>query len=237
MTVTETPTRQWSVAHATRMLRAASAAPRWGVAQPWVLELRGHSVLIHESPKTDRHGTDRQLSCGAVLTNVRLAIRTADHVVTARFPTDRDRSDLVAELIAGGTLPPNGTEADQYAVIESGRRGRASDSADVLDTVMSATWCPGVEVRPLVRGRGQQRGGDREFLVLTVDDGRLDRVMAGAVVQSVSLAATAAGLVVHPPVNLHRLPEFRAGLIERSMLAGYPQVLLRVGAQMRWRVV
>lgn len=236
MTVTDAPTRQWSVAHAGRMLHAASVAPRWGVVRPWVLELRGDSVLIHESPATDRHGSDRRLSCGAVLTNVRLAIRTADHLVTVRFLTDRDRPDLVAELTAGGSLPATRTETDQYAVIESGRRGRASDSADVLDTVMSAVWCPGVEVRPLVRGH-DRRLGDREFLVLTVDDGRLDGVLAGAAVQSASVAATAAGLIVHPPVNLHRVPEFRAGLIESLMLAGYPQVLLRVGAQSRWREV
>jgi hypothetical protein len=194
-----------------------------------VLELRGDSVLIHESPAPDRYGADRQLSCGAVLTNVRLAVRAADHLVTVRFLTDRDRPDLVAELTAGGTLPPTATEVDQYALIESGSRGRANGSADVLDTVMSAAWCPGVEVRPVVRGHDKRHGGDREFLVLTVDDGRLDRVMAGAAVQSATLAATAAGLVVRPPVNLHRVPGFRARLIERLMPAGYPQVVLRVG--------
>jgi hypothetical protein len=191
-----------------------------------VLELRERSVLVYEClpmGRRDRHGLDRRLACGAVLANVRLAIRTESRAVTVRFATDPDRPDLVAQLSVGDTLPPTMAEADQYAVINGVRPARTV-AADIPHT---AAWCPGVELRPLVRTRENTAGG--EFVVLTVDDGRLDRVRAGAVTQSACLAAAAAGLAVHPTVNLLRVPELRAGLIERLMLPGYPQVLLRVG--------
>lgn len=196
-----------------------------------MLELRGEGVRIYESPlwdPRDRHDIDRWLACGAVLTNVRLAIRTAARTATVTFMTDPERPGLVAALSAEDVQPPAATEADQYAVVNGGRP-LSPDHADILH---AAAWCPGVEVRPLVHTPADYHGC-KEFVVLTVDDGRTDRVRAGAVVQATNLAAAASGLTVHPAVNLARVPEFRAGLIERLMLAGFPQVLLRIGTGRR----
>lgn len=156
--------------------------------------------------------------------NVRLAIRTAARTATVTFAGDPDRPDLVATLSTLDSQTPTSAEADQYAVITGVRPARRHVAADILH---AAAWCPGVELRPLVRTPAEHQGS-REFVVLTVDDGRLDRVRAGAVVQATSLAAVASGLIVYPAVNLGRVPEFRAGLIERLTLAGYPQVLLRI---------
>ncbi|HVV22483.1 MAG TPA: hypothetical protein VHF06_23820, partial [Pseudonocardiaceae bacterium] len=210
--LTEARPGYWSAAEIHRIVDAAFAAPRWGVRSPWVLEFRGRSVQVYETAGED---SDRLLACGAVVTNVRLAIRTEGWAVAVRFRTDPDRPDLVAEVTAGEPLSPTVAEADEYAAVHGLR------STTAVDHVRSAVWCPGVELRAV---------GDGDFLVLTTDDGRLDRVRAGAAAQSAVLAARAAALSVDPPVNLLRRHERRAALIERLTLAGFPQVWLHTGA-------
>ena len=159
------------------------------------------------------------------MTNIRLAMRTSDWAVEARFATDPDRPDLVVEVTTGDLLPPTLDEAGQYAVINGcrPRRAQPTTTADAVCALTAAPWCTGVELRPVTC-----RGGQTELLVLTSDDSRADRVRAGAAVQSVCLTATAMRLIVRPPVNLLRDLTMRAGLIERLALAGYPQASLRV---------
>ncbi|MFL6123615.1 Acg family FMN-binding oxidoreductase [Actinophytocola sp.] len=71
----------------------------------------------------------------------------------------------------------------------------------------------------------------RELLLLvqTPDDGRYDHVRAGMAAERTWLTATDAGLVgsvLTQPCQLH---EVRAGLVESLSLAGFPQLLLRLG--------
>lgn len=70
-----------------------------------------------------------------------------------------------------------------------------------------------------------------ELVVITTDDRRPDHVRGGAALQAAALAGRVAGVAVRPVVHLVHWREWRAGLIERYGLAGFPQALAIVGAK------
>ncbi|HEY3610626.1 MAG TPA: hypothetical protein VGL06_24200 [Pseudonocardiaceae bacterium] len=229
----------WTVLHSARIVDAAGRAPRWGVHQPWVVELRGRTVSLYEHIHGSLHhsaGTERLFACGAALTNIRLAVRTAGWRADTRFVTDPDQPDLVSAVTAEELLPPTLAEAHRFAAIFGAAERSAPArplSPPSLRAIASASWCTGVELRLLdTQSAGAVRyiagNAGAMFLVLTTDDGRLDRVRAGAAVQSACLTGRAVGLVMRPVVEPLWRPGVRAGLIERLSLAGYPQALLRV---------
>jgi len=219
----------WTVTDPERVRDAALKAPRWGTRQPWTLELSGHVVRLFEyaPPSALRHGagTERLLACGAALTNIRLAVRTAGWRTDVRFVYDRDRPDLVAVVSALEILPPTQAEAHRFAAIYGLVRTpvpRGPVSAAGLRAIVGSSWCPGVELRRI------DDEGRTSFVVLTTDDARLDRVRAGAALQAACLTARAVGLIARPVIEPLWRPGVRAGLIERLTLAGYPQALLRI---------
>lgn len=69
-----------------------------------------------------------------------------------------------------------------------------------------------------------------ELVVISTDDRRPDHVRGGAALQAVVLAGRSAGVAVQPVVHLVHRREWRAGLIERHELAGFPQALAIVAA-------
>ncbi|GAA3044210.1 Acg family FMN-binding oxidoreductase [Actinokineospora globicatena] len=75
----------------------------------------------------------------------------------------------------------------------------------------------------------ERLAGESYLLVGTTGDGRGDHLRAGMLTQRLALAAVAAGLACSIMTQPLHVPEARAGLIERLRLAGYPQVLLRLG--------
>jgi hypothetical protein len=76
-------------------------------------------------------------------------------------------------------------------------------------------------------------GRERLLLVQTPDDGPLDQVRAGMALQTAWLTAIDAGLVGSVLTQPFQLPEVRAGLVESLVLAGYPQLLFRLGHPQR----
>jgi hypothetical protein len=56
-----------------------------------------------------------------------------------------------------------------------------------------------------------------------------DHLLAGMAMQRVWLTAVTHGLVASVLTKPLHLPDVRAGLIERLQLAGYPQLILRLG--------
>ncbi|WP_245782674.1 Acg family FMN-binding oxidoreductase [Actinokineospora terrae] len=75
-----------------------------------------------------------------------------------------------------------------------------------------------------------ERLARESYLVVgTTGDGRSDHLHAGMLTQRLWLAAVAAGLACSIMTQPLHVPESRAGLIERLELAGYPQVLVRLG--------
>lgn len=193
----------------------------YGGGRPWVLELHTRSVHLYEvrhRSARDPLGMDRLLSCGAALEHVVLAVRAAGRHAQVVFPADHANPDLVAVVQADRWQPAEPGELDQHRATRL-PDGTADGAARALVT---ANHWAGTELCPL---------DEHTLVVVTVGDGRPDHVRGGAALQAAVLAARCAGVRVRPVVHpLHR-PEWRAGLIERHGLAGFPQALLVVGTE------
>ncbi|MET9232259.1 hypothetical protein [Lentzea sp. NPDC003310] len=212
---------RWNPAEASEIVEAARLAPVYCAAQPWVLELHNQSVYLFETGRRSRQdplGFDRLLSCGAALEHVVLAVRHAGwhpHVV---FPADRASPDLLAVVRADHREPPGRHDLDQHRAI---RMAEGTGEGDAHALGWASHWA-GTELRAL---------NEHELVVLTTDDRRPDHVRGGAALQAAVLAGRSAGVAVRPVVHLVHRPEWRAGLIERHELAGFPQALAIVGAK------
>ncbi|KAA9149826.1 hypothetical protein FPZ12_042430 [Amycolatopsis acidicola] len=67
------------------------------------------------------------------------------------------------------------------------------------------------------------------LVLVTASDTRTDHVLAGMALQRGWLAAITSGLAGSVLTQPLRLPEVRAGLVDRLRLGGYPQLILRFG--------
>lgn len=108
---------QWTTDETDAIVRAARGAPVLCHEQPWVLELKGHSVELREVIGGERHdpaGIDRLLSCGAALANVVLAVRALGWDIALDLDGE---SDLVARVTAGRSEPPCKRELALYRSI------------------------------------------------------------------------------------------------------------------------
>jgi hypothetical protein len=212
---------RWSAAEAAEVVEAARHAPVHSAGKPWVLELHGRSVYLYEVARKSSHdplGMDRLLTCGAVLEHVVLAVRVSGWHAKVVFPTDHANPDLIAIVRADEPQPPTPAELSQHRAI---RLPDGEQDGDVRGLVPANHWA-GTELHPV---------DDHTLVVLTVGDSRRDHVRGGAALQGAVLAARAAGLRVRPVVHLMHRQEWRAGLIERHGLAGFPQALLTAGAK------
>jgi hypothetical protein len=134
------------------------------------------------------------------------------------FPRDHVNPDLIAIVHADRRQPPDPRELScHHAMLlhDGTADGEARD-------LVSANHWAGTELHPV---------GDDTLVVVTVGDGRPDHVRGGAALQAAVLAARSVGLRVRPVVHLMHRQEWRAGLIERHGLAGFPQAVLVVGAK------
>ncbi|TCO61971.1 Acg family FMN-binding oxidoreductase [Actinocrispum wychmicini] len=119
----------WSPIEVRTLFRAVAQAPSVHNSQPWVMELHERSVLLFERwdvalPHHEPKGRDRLLSCGAALTNLRLAMRVMGWQVSTLLLPDPAQPDLVATVTAVRRQPPTETEADWYAAIPERRSHR-----------------------------------------------------------------------------------------------------------------
>jgi hypothetical protein len=212
---------RWSAAEAAEIVEAARKAPVYSGSKPWVMELHGRSVYLYEVAHRSLHdplGMDRLLTCGAALEHVVLAVRAAGWHAKVVFPHDHSNPDLIAVVKADLRQPPSPEELSQHRAMQL-HDGTAD--GDARDLASASHWA-GTELHPV---------DDDTLVVVTVGDGRPDHVRGGAALQAAVLAARSAGLRVRPVVHLVHRQEWRAGLIERHGLAGFPQALLVVGAK------
>ncbi|TWP48450.1 hypothetical protein FKR81_28065 [Lentzea tibetensis] len=211
---------RWSAAEAAEIVEVARQAPVHSVRKPWVLELHGRSVYLyevaHRSPY-DPLDVDRLLSCGAVLEHVVLAIRTAGWHAKVAFLPERSNPELIAVVRADRLEPPTPEELDCHRAI---RLPEATGDGDAGRFATASRWA-GTALHPV---------DPDTLVVLTADDRRSDHVRGGAALHAALLTARAAGVSARPVIHLTHRAEWRAGLVERHGLAGYPQALLSVGA-------
>lgn len=211
---------RWNPAEAAEIIEAARFAPVYSADRPWLLELHGRSVYLFGTGDRAEHdplGFDRLLSCGAALEHVVLAVRYAGwhpHVV---FPADQASPDLLAVVRADRRQPPDPQDLDLHRAI---RLADVSGGGDAHAFGWVNHWA-GTELRAL---------NDHELVVITTDDRRSDHIRGGAALQAAVLAGRGTGVAVRPVVHLVHRREWRAGLIERHELAGFPQALAIVGA-------
>lgn len=212
---------RWNPAEAAEIVETANLAPVYSVDRPWVLKLHGRSVYLFVAGHRSEHdplGFDRLLSCGAALEHVVLAIRHSGwhpHVV---FPTDQASPDLLAVARADRREPPDQQDLDLHRAI---RLADVSGGGDAHRFGWVNHWA-GTELRAL---------SDHELVVITTDDRRPDHIRGGAALQAAVLAGRSSGVAVRPVVHLVHRREWRAGLIERNELAGFPQALAIIGAK------
>ena len=147
-----------------------------------------------------------------------LAVRAAGWHPRVVFPSDQASPDLVAIVHADRREPPDPQDLDLHRAI---RLAEASGGGDARALAWANHWA-GTELRAL---------SEHELVVITTDDRRPDHVRGGAALQAAVLAGRSTGVAVHPVVHLVHRREWRAGLIERHELAGFPQALAIVGAK------
>ncbi|MCX2951417.1 hypothetical protein [Lentzea sp. NEAU-D7] len=211
---------RWNPGEAAAIVEAARKAPVYSAGRPWVLELHDRSVYLYEVAHRslrDPLGMDRLLTCGAALQHVVLAIRACGWHAEVVFPADHANPDLIAVVEADRRQPPAEEELAQHRAI---LLADGVGDGDARDLVTASHWA----------GTELHRVADDTLVVVTVGDGRPDHVRGGAALQAAVLAARSAGTRVRPVVHLVHRQEWRAGLIERHELAGFPQALLLVGA-------
>ncbi|MCG8917488.1 nitroreductase family protein [Actinokineospora sp. PR83] len=121
---------EWNQSETAVLAAAVSRAPSVHNTQPWRLELRGREASILERtdislPRHDLLGRDRLISCGAALTNLRLAVRRlgwSEH--WQQFP-DSGRPNEIGRVCADVPLAPDDNDLSAYRAI----RDRASHRA------------------------------------------------------------------------------------------------------------
>lgn len=212
---------RWNPAESAEIVEAAGLAPVYSADRPWALELHGRSVYLFEAGLRSEHdplGFDRLLSCGAALEHVVLAVRYAGWHPRVVFPSDPSSPGLFAIVRADRREPADPQDLDQHRAI---RLAEAFGGGEARALGWANHWA-GTELRAL---------GEHELVVLTTDDRRPDHIRGGAALQAAVLAGRAAGVAVRPVVHLVHRQEWRAGLIERHELAGFPQALAIVGAK------
>lgn len=212
---------RWSAAEAAEIVEAARRAPVYSGSKPWVLELHGRSVYLYEVAGRSPHdplGMDRLLTCGAALEHIVLAVRAAGWHAKVVFPHDHSTPDLIAVVRADRRETPS---AEELSSLRATRLDDGVADGNARGLLPANHWA-GTELHPV---------DDGTLVVVTVGDGRADHVRGGAALQAAVLAARSAGVRVRPVVHLMHRQQWRAGLVERHELAGFPQAVLVVGAK------
>lgn len=114
-----TPEQPWSPEEATTLAAAVNRAPSVHNTQPWSLELRGRTAILHDRPdraliQHDPYGRDQQISCGAALTNLVLAVYSLGWSADV-YLSHGDRT--VATVVASRRRRPTASESQRYRAI------------------------------------------------------------------------------------------------------------------------
>ncbi|WP_018686829.1 Acg family FMN-binding oxidoreductase [Actinokineospora enzanensis] len=148
---------EWTEGELAVITAAVSRAPSVHNTQPWLLRPACRSMALLERadialPRHDPLGRDRLISCGAALTNLRLAVRQLGWAEQwAQFP-DPARPDVVAAVAVLDRAEPTIAELAAYRSIRARRSHRGPFTpdrvpADLLSVVAHASDVPGVYIR------------------------------------------------------------------------------------------
>ena len=112
----------WSSTEVGVLARAVSRAPSVYNSQPWTIEAHPDWVDLYERfevslPRHDPTGRDRVISCGAALTNLRLALCALGWGTKTTLLPDSERPDLVARVSTNGRQVATGPQVEAYLAI------------------------------------------------------------------------------------------------------------------------
>lgn len=138
----------------------AELAPSVHNTLPWRIvcadDTRTLSLLERRDralPRHDPHGRDRLISCGAALTNVRLALRVLGWVPEIRLLPDPAAPDVVARVVARDRGDPVDEDVARYLAMSNRRSHRApfleTPVGDATVQHLTAHGVDGVEIRRL----------------------------------------------------------------------------------------
>lgn len=109
----------WTRTEVGVLVRAVGNAPSVHDTMPWVLETHDNRAELYERadrrlPRHDPTGRDRLISCGAALTNLRLAVRSLGRLDQVELLPDPGRPDLIACVNASVRQPATEVELAWY---------------------------------------------------------------------------------------------------------------------------
>lgn len=157
----EPPDAGWSATESSRLVRSVGRAPVWGGMRPWSLSLERRTALLHEMPDS-LVGSDNPrgglMSCGAALTNLRLAIRATGWNTTLEFVTRPAGSDVLAVARANRHREPTVGQLAQYHAIDRVDHERRAPKPRPTDPLVArrlttSQWCHGVRLHALTDPR------------------------------------------------------------------------------------
>lgn len=149
---------EWTQVEADTLVRAARMVPPvGGESEPWVLELHGRTAVLYELPdhaRDDPGGRDRLLCCGAVLTNLWLAVRAVGRAPVLELAGRPDRPDHVFTVRGEVGEPPGVDDLADHGAIETvSWLGEHVEPEPVepatLARIGAASRWPGTSLRPL----------------------------------------------------------------------------------------
>lgn len=166
-----------------------------------------------------RHGHHSPLSARPVPPALAMQLHVAGQAPgVATLPIGGEQLPTVATVLAAA-IDLQRCDGRYLAQVE--RWLRTHEGAQELVRAGTPAADPAVIAGRLANGR--------LLLVTTVDDGPLDWLRAGRALQNAWLTATANGLSGSVIGAVLEAPGVRGALVERLGLAGFPQVMLRVG--------
>jgi hypothetical protein len=220
---------EWNPDEIQAVQAAVQAAPSVHNTQPWTLDFRddqhdgeGRCVSLYRRsdralPWHDPHGRDLLISCGAALTNLRLAMCVLGWDSHVGVHVSRTRPDEVAMVTAAARRAPSTVEISRHAAIprrHSARRPFADTpvAPEQRDRLVAASHTAGVELRPV-------RGDDELLVLASFFDHAAHVLQADRAYQRELSAWTGAGSasgggVADVPPRLDTLPW--AGLVRRD---------------------
>lgn len=198
MTLLRPRVGDWSQSQSKELLAAARCVRTRGFESPWLLELRGHRVLVYERlavRRRDPVGRDRLRCCGAVVANLHATIRALGWEPELVLERTRE-PDLLAVLRAGRRREPTGIALARHDAIT--RIAAAAEIVPLLSPVDSQTgawlagadWCPHTDARLLAGPKTAAILGELVLHAARCRDG--DRRVAG------ELAAWLGGAAMRP---------------------------------------
>ena len=223
------------------VLKVATAGLCWTGERRWVLDRVQVGMQLRtvpaRLPATGDAARRLRIACGAVLLNLRVALRAMGVAAVVRLLPDPARPDIQAVVRTIDSSPASSADLALGAQQSSGAsttRPRAVADRLISHTLTQAArleggWLAMLPDLPPAQVDGRRTSTRRLVAVIgTLEDGPLAHLQAGQAVQRVVLTAMTLGLVAALEPTILDTALGRGQLRERLGGALWPQIALRL---------